>query len=245
LSEQCGVPELADENAAYQFLGVTIDKLPPDPRWPTLPRRRLSVSIAELERRRWERISRPKIEARQSYIIDRLFSGRTTGIWPLIEKLCWTCNSQERLWALLPVLNALDKLAVGQLFWRTMRLAWSACDATGHQQRGLLKLLRRQHTHAPARRHDNKGPITVYRGSERSRAKGISWSRSRAVAIKFARGLRGDTAGDRVVATARAPRRAVFMYLNDRNEREVLLDPQQLANLTVQPYDYPAAAEHS
>jgi hypothetical protein len=134
-----------------------------------------------------------------------------------------------------PILEALDEIGEGKLFWRTMDI-WNACDATFDDQVRLLGPLLRNHATAPARRHDDKQPITVYRGAERGRIEGISWSRSRAVAERFAHGLRGDTGGERVIATARAPRGAVFMYINSCKEREVLLDPRQLLNRTITPF---------
>jgi hypothetical protein len=44
-----------------------------------------------------------------------------------------------------------------------------------------------------------------------------------------AHGLRGDADGERVLLTAWAPRDAVFLYVNERKEREVVLDPQRPA----------------
>src|SRR5579863_5610993 len=97
----------------------------------------------------------------------------------------------------------------------------------------LLRLRCRLHTTAPARPDDSKPPIIVYRGAECSRVDGISWSRSRPIVERFATGERGDVGGEPVIATALVPRRAVLMYVNDRNQREVLLDPRRPTNLTV------------
>jgi hypothetical protein len=74
------------------------------------------------------------------------------------------------------------------------------------------------------------------RGPERFRIEGLSTSHSGVAAEKLARGLVAET-GERASLRQRARRCAIFMSVNDRNEREVLLDPRLLIGLTVAPLD--------
>lgn len=73
---------------------------------------------------------------------------------------------------------------------------------------------------------------TVWRGQDAEAPLGIAWSRDPAVARRFARGL-GTRQGDRGGRVFRArldPSRALA-YLVGRSEREVVLDPAELADL--------------
>jgi hypothetical protein len=48
--------------------------------------------------------------------------------------------------------------------------------------------------------------------------------------------LRGDILPDRVVVSARIRPSNIFLYLEERKEREVLLDPERLTKLEITPW---------
>jgi hypothetical protein len=69
--------------------------------------------------------------------------------------------------------------------------------------------------------------IAVWRGCERGRERGLSWTVERAVAEGFARGKRCINRNPTLVR-ADIPRQHVFAVFTDRNEQEVVLDPRRL-----------------
>jgi hypothetical protein len=155
----------------------------------------------------------------------------------------------ELLRTLAPNLNdwsALAHDAPPEIFWPVFMNEWSICDATWECHRALLRTLRWFARQQPASCHftpeqsefyDALTPVVrVFRGGERDRIRGVSWTTSRNVAKNFARGLRGPAVQDPVIATAEIPKEHIFFVNLDRNESETVLDPRRLRKLDVEQY---------
>lgn len=70
-------------------------------------------------------------------------------------------------------------------------------------------------------------PIRVYRGCSRQHVMGIAWTTDRDVAKGFAQGHRGIPVPDAIIAEADIPKSAVFAIFLERDESEVLLNPER------------------
>lgn len=68
----------------------------------------------------------------------------------------------------------------------------------------------------------------VYRGCSRERVRGLSWTLDEKVAQSFARGHRGIPVPDPVVVCGEIGRKHVFGVFNDRDESEIVLDPNRV-----------------
>lgn len=151
------------------------------------------------------------------------------------EHLIWF-SSQTRLPAMLDYLRGASR----DLFWPVVLDWWSCCDATWPWRRQLLRELRR---HGPGLEYQSAEDrarfaalptrIPVFRGCSRARVRGASWSTDPEVAAGFARGHRGIRVPDAVVARAEIDKAAIFAFLTDREESEVLLDPRGLRRVRV------------
>lgn len=145
-------------------------------------------------------------------------------------------GSQSRLGAMLCYLRGSSR----SVFWPVMVEWWTCCDATWPWRRALLRELRR---HGPGLDYQSAedrsrfaalpDPITVFRGCSRDRVRAVSWSTDPEVAAGFARGHRGISVPDPVVAQAEIDKAAVFAVINDRDENEILLDPMRLRRIRV------------
>lgn len=207
--------------------------------------------IADLIRQevRWQARLRSSLLA----AISRQRSERTILKW--FDEYALSLDSVKRLPCLLGVLAALEPA----VFWKALRRWWPACDDTWDYNSALLSLMR-QHAgavprssgagalHDPRRqsgRRQGQGGIRsahrrdalrVYRGCSRSRVLGISWTTNVKVAHGFAHGYRCIPVPDPVLATALISPTEIFVRINSRHEREVLLDPAGLVDLKIEPY---------
>lgn len=144
-------------------------------------------------------------------------------------------NSTDRLAAML----ALTEGADASVFWTVFHRAWSNCDDTWDQRAALYSALVR---HAPAVPHLkgndlefwNALPevVTVYRGGDWLRRRGMSWTTDKEVAEGFARGHRNIRPVWPVVLEARIKKRSVLTVFTDRSESEVLVRPRALQRMT-------------
>jgi hypothetical protein len=75
--------------------------------------------------------------------------------------------------------------------------------------------------------------IQVWRGCERGRERGLSWTLDRDVAKRFATGQRCIN-GNPTLVKAQIPKEKVFAVFVDRNESELALDPRRLKKLTIE-----------
>jgi hypothetical protein len=142
--------------------------------------------------------------------------------------LMW--GSADRLYRLFPLLCR----ATPPVFWRIMESEWTSCDATWGNQEWLLVLMSRHAHAAPRNVPGEEAEITVYRGCSRDRIAALSWTLDEQIARGFARGHRRIAVPDPVVVVARIARADTFMFTDDRNEREVLLNPARLTDLRIE-----------
>jgi hypothetical protein len=127
------------------------------------------------------------------------------------------------------------------IFWRAFVGWWSCFDDTWMYRDRLLILLRKHATLALVFDRDESRAtfdalpdlIRVYRGCSAARVAGLAWTLSQDVAAGFARGHRGIAVPDPVVAEANIPKRAVFALIADREENEIVLDPDYLSIIRV------------
>jgi hypothetical protein len=146
------------------------------------------------------------------------------------------CNSHERLMVMLRIAGL--GWAPREIFWPVFCSHWSHCDATWWHQELLIYILRKK---APAILSDDEqkvfdalpDPVRVYRGCSRERIKGVSLTTERRIAEGFARGHRMIPVPDPVIASAMIAKGDIFITNSDRNEDEVLLDPDRLQELSV------------
>ena len=72
--------------------------------------------------------------------------------------------------------------------------------------------------------------VPVWRGCERGRERGLSWTTDPAVASGFATGRRCFNK-EPTILTAEIPKPHIFAVFTDRNESEIVLDPRRLRKL--------------
>ena len=77
--------------------------------------------------------------------------------------------------------------------------------------------------------------ISIYRGCERGRERGLHWTTDKAVAEEFAAGKRCVNPRP-TLAQAQIPKQHVFAVFVDRQEHEIVLDPRRLRKLSVQSF---------
>ena len=149
-------------------------------------------------------------------------------------------NSDERLsWVL-----SLIEVGPPEIFWPAFMGEWSVCDDTWHARKGLLRVMER--ASAPARRFFSEtqheffdtlpAMVRVFRGCSQPRVRAVAWSTDQTVAEGFARGHRGIRVPEPVIASAVIPKEHIFFVTNDRDEKEVVLNPRRLRRLTIEPY---------
>lgn len=146
-------------------------------------------------------------------------------------------NSEDRAYEMLRLTQIVDS----EVFWRVFHHCWSSCDDTWALNRALLQSLSFHNAEDPARNYmDRKQAkfykalpdiVTVFRGCSKDRVLGISWTTDVAVAEEFARGHRGMSPPNRVVARARIPRSEIFTVVVHREESEIVLNPSELIDL--------------
>jgi hypothetical protein len=127
---------------------------------------------------------------------------------------------------------------------------WSSCDSTWDARTWLLQVLQAKPPagsfFSPAQRaffNALPAQVTVFRGCTRPRLRGLAWTTDRAVAEGFARGHRGICVPEPVIASAIIPKEHIFFVSDDRNEKEIILDPRRLRSLMTEPYT--AAVSHA
>jgi hypothetical protein len=126
---------------------------------------------------------------------------------------------------------------------------WSTCDAPWDWRSHLARELRYTLMHVSlaeglseeAREWFDALPaqINIYRGCQRGRERGLSWTTDIDVALKFSQGRR-CTNSLPTLMTATFPKQHVFGVFLDRNESEVVVDPRRLRRLRQHPSYVPA-----
>jgi hypothetical protein len=162
---------------------------------------------------------------------DELVDGIETRLWGL------NVNSEDRADEMLN----LTMIVESEVFWKVFHRCWSSCDDTWELNDQLVELLSFHHAHDHAWLHMEPQQrafydalpkvVTVFRGCSEERIRGGSWTTDVAVARGFARGHRGMSPPNPVVARARMPKSAIFTVLVEREEREIVLDPSELTEI--------------
>jgi hypothetical protein len=156
-----------------------------------------------------------------------------------IERCSLYTGSENRLSSVL----SLIEFARPEIFWPALMETWPGCDATWDARTRLLQAL---HAMEPAlpffsqaqREFFDALPahVQVFRGCSRLRDRGVAWTTDRTVAEGFAKGHRILRVSEPVVASAIIPKENIFFVTNDRNEKEVVLNPRRLRHLMIEPY---------
>ena len=144
-------------------------------------------------------------------------------------------SSDRRLLAILPLIEH----APPKIFWPTLLKTWPSCDDTWMVKTRLLQAMKNAGTLMLEflSEHDRRffeglpAQVQVFRGCSRARVRGIAWTMERTIAEGFARGHRGIRVPDPVVAFALIPKDAIFFVTDDRNEKEIVLNPRRLRSL--------------
>lgn len=156
-----------------------------------------------------------------------------------IELCSLSASSENRLSQVL----SLIEFAPRGIFWPAFMDAWSVCDATWHARTRLLQVLRAMEPAVPFFSPEQRAffdalpaQINVFRGCSGPRVRAVSWTTDRTVAEGFARGHRTLGVPEPVVASAIIPKQYIFFVTNDRNEKEVVLNPRRLRRPMIEPY---------
>lgn len=158
-------------------------------------------------------------------------------------------GSYERTEAMVYVMcstqNATDQMKVF-LEWGNM------CDAPWRWRSIIADLLRRACSEVSvaevlppdARSIYDALPdlVSIWRGCEQGRERGLHWTTDKAVAERFAKGQRCVNRLP-TIAQAQIPKQHVFAVFACRNEHEIVLDPRRLRRLSIQNPLAPAAQD--
>ena len=138
-----------------------------------------------------------------------------------------------------PLLCELQASKSPEFFWRVMQENWSDCDNTWTLRDKFTRLLGSRgvipaHLMTPENRafYDSlPDRIEIYRGCSKQRAKGLSWTTDKSIALGFARGHRSIAVPSPVLCTAmiRKDRGFVFFVSSDRDEKELIVDTRHPA----------------
>lgn len=152
------------------------------------------------------------------------------------EELYWADSYQRPRALYRAMVNESDHRARLALFLEH----WPMCDAPWDFRSYLARELRYTLMHVSlrdclseeAREWFDALPmqIDVFRGCQRGRERGLSWTRDIGVAVKFAQGMRCINHVPTLMM-ATIPKQHVFGVFLDRNEREIVVDPRRLQRL--------------
>ena len=125
-------------------------------------------------------------------------------------------------------------------YWRLLGEVWTDAERPSHRQHEWLRLFRSRRPgrtllmNAAERRVFVKLPevVRVYRASTESAVRGMAWTLDIDVA-KFFHGYYGGLGITCQIWTAEIEKRHIFAFLEYRKEKEVVLDPRQLHNISL------------
>ena len=156
---------------------------------------------------------------------------------------------QCSLWAesehcLLTVLRLIE-FAPPEIFWPALINEWDGCDRTWDHRAWVLPVMKNARKPAeaffsPSQRQffETLPPLVpVFRGCSASRVRGIAWTVDRVVAEKFAHGHKGIRVPEPVVASALIPKEHIFFVTDERQEKEVVLNPRRLRKVIIEPFE--------
>ena len=191
-------------------------------RWEAEEQRRASAAYHAIERYRQRRS-----QHHQKAALDAI---RQCTLW---------ANSEH---CLLTVLRLIE-FAPSAIFWPALMATWDDCDATWKHRKRVLWAMEKARKPAwaffsPSQRQffETLPPLVrVFRGCSVRRVRGIAWTVDRAVAEGFARGHRGRVP-EPVVASALIPKEHIFFVTDERQEKEVVLNPRQ-RRVIIEPFE--------
>ena len=134
----------------------------------------------------------------------------------------------------------LEKVLAGRIpprdFYKELPHLWAMSDPDDTDPRFLQMWLKAFYLNGSGYLRDGRKmrsgtTLTVYRGQQNEDGKfGLSWSLSHAVAERFARGAWHRVPTEGVIYVAQVRRNSVMAYLTDRQEEEVIINPDRLRN---------------
>jgi hypothetical protein len=218
-----------------EFDGV-MQKVFAPPGYAAIHRRRRKLYWAERQRRLNRRVKASA--AYQKGPTER----RRIKLIKAISDCTSLCNSEER--AEIMMLAIMGEPS--EIFWPVFLTDWPACDRSWKWSWVMLNLMRgHRNVGNPAIPYMESDDcdyydgmpelVEVWRGTDRTRVRNISWTTDRKVAEKFATGMRGGAFPDPVIAHAFIPKKWIF-NVYDGGEDEVVLDPRRLRKLTIEPF---------
>lgn len=155
-------------------------------------------------------------------------------------------DSVNRLPAMLNHLNSF--LSQPKVFWPVFHAVWNACEVTWEYREELGKYIQLvQETGESEDIHpkdyltpEDKAAfeslpnrISIYRGCSLSKVYGYSWTTDRKIAERFARGFRGISVPNPVIASVCIPKKLALGYYTSRNESEVFIDRCEIEKYSV------------
>jgi len=167
---------------------------------------------------------------------DRLDNVTLSVALNAIDQCCSAEGSDNRLSTLLSLIED----AHSKLFWPALIRNWSGCDDTWRTTTRLLGAMQaherfpRQGFYSEEQRvfYDSlPDSVEVFRGCSLPRLRGISWTTDRAISESFARGHRSIRVPEPVVASAVIPKKEIFFVATDRQESEIVLNPDRLRKI--------------
>jgi hypothetical protein len=155
------------------------------------------------------------------------------------------CSSWENSQCRLSTVLDLIEFAPPEIFWPAFMDEWDCCDDTWEDRASVQQAMKRQKKPAlpffsqSQRQFFETLPplVQVFRGCSAPRVRGISWTVDRAVAEEFARGHRGGRVHEPVVASALIPKEHIFFVSDERQEKEVVLNPRRLREVIIEPFE--------
>jgi hypothetical protein len=151
------------------------------------------------------------------------------------------CLSSELvLWEML-LLQADTKFSAKE-FWLMFHDQFSRCDNATRDLDMLMAVLKRRAAEVEPTQFlvgedaaffkSLPDKVTVYRGADRSRIRGVSWTIDRKVAEGFALGHRGMKNTEPVIASATIARTEILSAIQERNESEIVILPPDEMEIT-------------
>lgn len=156
-------------------------------------------------------------------------------------------NSFNRFVYMMELVNILRGPLIDKV--RFLKENWSACDHHDHKSSTLASKLEGEFSlHSPVSFRDFLTPeelewvngfgktFRIYRGCDESVIAGASWTTDHEVAEFFTQGLRGCTHDTPVIVSATCDIDDILLAIDDRNEKELIINPRKLSDVLVTPY---------
>lgn len=191
----------------------------------------------------WAARNVPLAYAAYHAILDYWGSGNQLDLKAALKAI-GSCSAWESSESRLFTVLCLVEMAPPEIFWPAFMDEWSDCDATWGDRARVLRALKNQKKPALSffsrsqRKFFETLPplVRVFRGCSAPRVRGNSWTVDRALAEEFARGHRGRVP-EPVVASALIPKEHIFFVTDEREEKEIVLNPRRLRKVFIEPFE--------